>query len=180
MPTRDGAVIVFDGVCVLCNGWVRFLLRHDRAGRYRFAAMQSARGRGLLAAHGLDPDDPASFLLVEQGRAFVDTDAIRRVLARTRRRLAHRAIDDCLVPRALRDPMYRCDRAQSLPLVRAARCLPAAAAGTAGAVSAVSVDRQTRPRGFRVQAATCDSRAPESTSATRLHEPEASLLELNN
>ena len=37
MPNAEsrGAVIVFDGVCVLCNGWVGFLLRHDRAGRYR-------------------------------------------------------------------------------------------------------------------------------------------------
>jgi predicted DCC family thiol-disulfide oxidoreductase YuxK len=83
-----GAVIVFDGVCVLCNGWVRFLLRHDRRRRYRFAAMQGEAGRALLARHGLDPDDPVSFLLVEYdiGRAATprvstDTDAIRRVLA---------------------------------------------------------------------------------------------------
>ena len=58
------AVIVFDGTCVLCNGWVDFLLRHDRYARYRFAAMQTPAGRALLTAHGLDPDDPASFLLV--------------------------------------------------------------------------------------------------------------------
>ncbi len=53
------AVIVFDGICVLCNGWVKFLLRRDRrGGRYRFAAMQGQTGRALLAAHALDPDDP--------------------------------------------------------------------------------------------------------------------------
>ena len=39
--------IVFDGVCVLCNGWVRFLLRHDRDARYRFATMQGGHGRRL-------------------------------------------------------------------------------------------------------------------------------------
>lgn len=74
-------MIVFDGVCVLCNGWVRFLLRHDRAGRYRYATMQSATGRELLAAHGLDPDDPVSFLLVEGGRTRTDTEAVVEVLA---------------------------------------------------------------------------------------------------
>lgn len=74
------AVIVFDGVCALCSGWVRFLLRFDRAGRYRFAAMQGRHGRGLLLAHGLDPDDPMSFLLLEDGHAWTDTDAIVRVL----------------------------------------------------------------------------------------------------
>jgi len=76
-----GAVIVFDGTCVLCNGWVRFLLRHDRRGRYRFAAMQGSSGRALLAAHGLDPEDPASFLLVDAQGMHTDTAAIVRVLA---------------------------------------------------------------------------------------------------
>jgi predicted DCC family thiol-disulfide oxidoreductase YuxK len=107
-PLREtgGAVIVFDGVCVLCNGWVRFLLRHDHARRYRFAAMQSESGRGLLAAHGLDPDDPNSFLLLEGGRAWTDTDAIQRVLTGLggRWRLAV-IISGC--PRPLRDPLYR-------------------------------------------------------------------------
>jgi predicted DCC family thiol-disulfide oxidoreductase YuxK len=101
-----GPVIVFDGICVLCNGWVRFLLKHDRRHRYRFAAMQSDAGRALLAAHGLDPDDPASFLLVDGGHAWTDTDAIRRVLTGLGGvwRLAHAM---ALMPRAVRDPLYR-------------------------------------------------------------------------
>lgn len=74
-------VIVFDGACVLCKGWVRFLLRHDRHGRYRFAAMQADSGRALLAAHGLDPTDPSSFLLVTEDGAWRDSDAIIRVLS---------------------------------------------------------------------------------------------------
>lgn len=101
-------VIVFDGVCLLCSRWVRFLLKHDRAARYRFAAMQSDSGRALLLAHGLDPESPLSFLLVEGGRGYTDSDAIARVLhgldARRWRWLG-RAMR--LVPRRLRDPMYR-------------------------------------------------------------------------
>lgn len=106
-PVRpEGPVIVFDGVCVLCNGWVRFLLKHDRRAGYRFAAMQSEAGRALLAAHGLDPDDPASLLLVDGGRAWTDTEAIRRVLAGLGGawRLAGAM---ALVPRVVRDPLYR-------------------------------------------------------------------------
>lgn len=106
-----GAVIVFDGVCVLCNGWVRFLLRHDRRRRYRFAAMQGEAGRALLARHGLDPDDPVSFLLVEYDlgtspRVSTDTTAIRRVLAGLGGlwRVAHLA---ALLPAFVRDPLYR-------------------------------------------------------------------------
>lgn len=100
------AVIVFDGVCVLCNGWVHFLLRHDRRGRYRFAAMQSPSGRALLDGHGLDPDDPASFLLVEDGRAWTDTDALVRVVGGLGG--AWNAIRVLgALPKPLRDGLYR-------------------------------------------------------------------------
>lgn len=103
-----GPVIVFDGVCLLCSRWVRFLLTHDEQARYRFASMQSASGRALLLAHELDPDSPQSFLLVEDGRRHTDSDAIARVLlslGRRRWRWLGRAMR--LVPRGLRDPAYR-------------------------------------------------------------------------
>src|SRR5690606_10219412 len=106
MTEYAAPVIVFDGVCALCSRWVRFLLRFDRAGRYRFAAMQGVHGRQLLAAHGLDPDDPLSFLLVEAGGAFTDTDAIVRVLAGLGG-LWKLALSARLLPRPLRDGAYR-------------------------------------------------------------------------
>jgi predicted DCC family thiol-disulfide oxidoreductase YuxK len=109
---RPGGIIVFDGVCVLCNGWVRFLLKHDRRGRFRFAAMQGHGGRALLDAHGLDPDDPVSFLLVEDAatgqpaRAWTDSDAILRVLSGLGG--AWRLLSPLRwLPRAVRDPAYR-------------------------------------------------------------------------
>jgi predicted DCC family thiol-disulfide oxidoreductase YuxK len=102
---QQGPVIVFDGVCVLCNGWVRFLLRRDQ-GRYRFASMQSESGRALLSAHGLDADDPASFLLVDNGVAWTDTDAIRRVLSGLGGAWRIAALIG-MIPRFLRDPLYR-------------------------------------------------------------------------
>jgi len=105
-PEVQAAVIVFDGVCALCSRWVRFLLRFDRAGRYRFAAMQGAHGRQLLAAHGLDPDDPMSFLLLDGGRVWTDSDAIVQVLRGLGgpwRLLAAIRV----LPRAWRDVAYR-------------------------------------------------------------------------
>jgi len=99
-------VIVFDGVCALCSRWVRFLLRFDTRGRYRFAAMQGAQGRALLQAHGLDPEDPTSFLLLDAGRVWTDTDAIIRVL--TGLGGAWRLLGVLRwVPRGLRDHGYR-------------------------------------------------------------------------
>lgn len=99
-------VIVFDGVCVLCNGWVRFLLARDSERVFRFAAMQGARGRELLASQGLDPDDPASFLLIDEAGAWRDTDAIVRVLSRLG--MGWRAAGWLLsrLPRRVRDRAY--------------------------------------------------------------------------
>ncbi len=109
MATESTApVIVFDGVCLLCSRWVRFLLKHDSAARYRFVSMQSDSGRALLLEHGLDSGSPLSFLLVEDGRGYTDSDAIARVLHGLGRRrwrwLSHGML---LVPRWLRDPLYR-------------------------------------------------------------------------
>jgi predicted DCC family thiol-disulfide oxidoreductase YuxK len=69
--------------------------------------MQSASGRQLLKANGIDPDDPATFLLLEQGRAYTDTDAALRVISRFgfSWRVFSRICS--LIPRSLRNPFYR-------------------------------------------------------------------------
>lgn len=84
------SIIVFDGVCVLCSRWVDFVLRRDGQGRFKFAAMQTASGRSLLIEHGIDPDDPLSFLLL---------DPFYRWIARHRYRLFGRRAT-CIVPTA--------------------------------------------------------------------------------
>ncbi|HRO62199.1 thiol-disulfide oxidoreductase DCC family protein [Thermomonas sp.] len=114
MMESDGkahAIVVFDGVCAFCNGSIGFLLRHDKRQRYHFAAMQSGAGRALLLDNGLNPDDPASFLLVEYDQASVprissDSEAALRVLTGLGGvwRLAGVLR---VVPRGLRDGMYR-------------------------------------------------------------------------
>ncbi|GLQ51586.1 thiol-disulfide oxidoreductase DCC family protein [Dyella flava] len=101
-------VVVYDGVCLLCSRWIRFLLKHDQAGRYLLAAMQSDSGRTLLQSHGLDPDSPFSMLLVENGHGYTDTTAIARVLRGLPDRRWHWLSAAMLsVPRRLRDSVYR-------------------------------------------------------------------------
>lgn len=107
MNRSDGqAVIVFDGACALCSGWVEFLLKRDRRQRYRFAAMQTPAGRSLLEANGLDPDDPLSFLLIEGAAARTDSDAIVAILIGLGG-LWRAAAVLRLLPRTVRDPAYR-------------------------------------------------------------------------
>ncbi|HET7562014.1 MAG TPA: thiol-disulfide oxidoreductase DCC family protein [Rhodanobacteraceae bacterium] len=101
------SVVVFDGVCVLCNRWVDFILRHDHAGRFRLAAMQGQHGRALLQAHGLSPDDPASYLLVHEDRAYIDSAAIIQLLRELGGRWRCAAALMRLVPCFCRDRLYR-------------------------------------------------------------------------
>lgn len=75
----DRPLILFDGGCVLCSGSARFILRHDRAARFRLAPIQSPLGRALLAHYGVDPTDPSTMLLIEAGRAHERSDAVLRI-----------------------------------------------------------------------------------------------------
>ena len=77
----DERIIVFDSVCVLCSRWLRIVLQHDKRGLYKFAGMQGKAGQALLRAHGMNPQDPSSFLLVENGVAYADSEAAIRVLS---------------------------------------------------------------------------------------------------
>ncbi|MGB6252705.1 MAG: DCC1-like thiol-disulfide oxidoreductase family protein, partial [Bradyrhizobium sp.] len=54
----DDDVILYDGVCSFCSRWGRFVASRDNAKRFRFTAIQSAYGRRLTQAFGIDPGDP--------------------------------------------------------------------------------------------------------------------------
>jgi predicted DCC family thiol-disulfide oxidoreductase YuxK len=73
-------IVVFDAQCLLCSRWVRFLLRFDRRGVFRFASIQGASGQALLAREGLRVDGLQTLLLVDGGRCWQHTGAILRVL----------------------------------------------------------------------------------------------------
>ncbi len=77
--TSTAPVLLFDGVCNLCNAAVNWVIDHDPAGRIRLGALQSDAGQALLAAHGLHGDYLDSLVLVEGGRTYVKSDAALRV-----------------------------------------------------------------------------------------------------
>ncbi|MEO1468131.1 MAG: DCC1-like thiol-disulfide oxidoreductase family protein [Pseudomonadota bacterium] len=71
-----GAVLFVDGDCALCSRWARLVARHDRAGRMRLCPVQSVTGRAVMRHFGLDPDDPASWLCLVDGRAHGGIEGI--------------------------------------------------------------------------------------------------------
>lgn len=109
--TRSGSkdegrgILLFDGVCNLCNGVVNFVIDHDRSDYFRFAPLQSAAGRSLLKTHGLDADALDSVVLLEDGRYYQKSDAALRAA----RRLEHpvrRLHVLTIIPRTIRDAVY--------------------------------------------------------------------------
>lgn len=74
-PTDAPPLILFDGVCNLCSGAVQFVLRRDRAARFRFASLQSAAGQRELARAGVLGKVPDSIVLLAGGRVRVKSAA---------------------------------------------------------------------------------------------------------
>jgi predicted DCC family thiol-disulfide oxidoreductase YuxK len=73
-------LILFDGDCVLCSGWVNFVIRRDAAERFRFAAIQSPYGRRLAERFGIDRDNPETNAAFMDGRAYFKSDSTLAVL----------------------------------------------------------------------------------------------------
>ncbi|KAJ0724790.1 putative DCC1-like thiol-disulfide oxidoreductase family [Helianthus annuus] len=73
-------IMLFDGVCNLCNGGVKFVRDNDRQRRIRFEALQSEAGKNLLRRSGRAPDDISSVVLVEQNRSYIKSEAVLKIM----------------------------------------------------------------------------------------------------
>lgn len=101
-----GPIIVFDAECLLCSGNAQFVLKNDKAGRFRLASMQGETGAALYRAHGIDPSNPDSMIVVDGDRVRRDSDAVLSIyegLGYPWRLLTVLR----LVPAFVRDPVYR-------------------------------------------------------------------------
>ena len=99
-------IVLFDGVCNLCDASVRFVIDRDRTGRIRFAPLQSEAGQALLQRFGLLGADLDTMVLIEGDRIHTRSTATLRVARLLRRPWPLLAVF-LLVPRFLRDFVYR-------------------------------------------------------------------------
>jgi predicted DCC family thiol-disulfide oxidoreductase YuxK len=77
----DDDVILYDGVCVFCSRWMRFVASRDKDRRFRFTAIQSGYGRRLAQACRIDPNDPDTNAVIHGGVAYFKSDAALTVLS---------------------------------------------------------------------------------------------------
>ncbi len=105
-------IILYDGVCGLCNRLVQFLLKHDRQGRLRFASLQSDFAAKVLQRHGIDPKDLDTLHVIENyeqpgERVLQRSNAILRAGRELGGFWSVSAVAAGVIPRPLRDVVYR-------------------------------------------------------------------------
>ncbi len=101
----DESVILFDGVCNLCNASVRFVIKRNRTARFKFASLQSDYATSLFRKLNFDSADADSIVLLEKGKIYVKSTAALKIARR---------LDDLwpllyafiIVPRFIRDAAY--------------------------------------------------------------------------
>lgn len=104
--SKPGAVILFDGVCNLCNAWINFVIDHDRSETFSFGTQQSAGGRAVLDTLHLTGRDLAGIILVADGRVSTDSTAILEIYRRLAGPWRYIALLR-VIPRPVRDAVYR-------------------------------------------------------------------------
>lgn len=104
MNRPDDNVILYDGVCIFCSRWVRFVATHDTANIFRFTAIQSPYGQGLARHFGINPDDPDTNAVIRSGVGYFKSDAALTVLGSLPGWYWVRALK--AVPKPMRDAVY--------------------------------------------------------------------------
>jgi len=105
MPTGQ-AIVLFDGECAFCERSVAFIARRDRGRYFRFGASQSARAAGLLAEFGLTREMTRSIVLIEEGQVFLRSTATLRIAGRLSWPWSLARVF-LYIPRPARDAVYR-------------------------------------------------------------------------
>ena len=100
---NEPVIVLFDGVCNLCNGVVQFVIARDPQAKFKFASQQSEAGLELLRLHHLP--EMTSVVLIRDGQALLKSDAVLEI-ARLLPAPWAWAVAFKIVPRVMRDFVY--------------------------------------------------------------------------
>ena len=98
-------IVLFDGLCNLCNGSVNFILKKDKKAKFRFASLQSEIGIELCKQHNIDTNIVDSIVLIKNDKVFIKSSAILEILKDLP--IGWRVLRiGVILPKVLRDWMY--------------------------------------------------------------------------
>ena len=101
----DQPIVLFDGVCNLCNSAVQFIIRHDKKNIFMFTSLQSDAGQKLLAQYNLPLNELNSFILIENNKAYTRSSGALRVVKKLKG-LWPLLYGLMIVPKFIRDGVY--------------------------------------------------------------------------
>ena len=78
--TENTTIILFDGVCNFCNSCINFIIRHDKLNYFRYATLQSKKGKELLEKFKVDITNTDSIILIENNKAYIKSTAALRIV----------------------------------------------------------------------------------------------------
>ena len=104
--TAPVSVVLYDGVCNLCNAWVRFAIRRDPAGRFRFAPQQSSAGQTLIRSRMPAIPNLSTVILLTDEAVYTESSAVLEIFARLDQPWSWLRVMSA-IPRPLRDTSYR-------------------------------------------------------------------------
>jgi predicted DCC family thiol-disulfide oxidoreductase YuxK len=107
---------LFDGVCNLCSSSVQYVIRHDPERIFRFASLQSPFAQKILALHNLHSDTYSSFILFAHNKIYTRSTAALLVAKRLKG-LIKQLYAFIIVPKFIRDAVYKHDREKPLSMV---------------------------------------------------------------
>ncbi|PFR93313.1 thiol-disulfide oxidoreductase DCC family protein [Priestia megaterium] len=99
-------IILFGGVCNLCNQWVQFVIKRDSRALFRFASLQSDTAKNLLSQHSYEHPLLQSIILLMNGNLYTESTAILHIVHRLRGPIQLMACFR-VVPTFIRNPLYR-------------------------------------------------------------------------
>ena len=106
MDNTTNPILLFDGVCTLCNGAVRFIIERDSKARFKFAPLQSAFGQTELRKLNLPTEEFDSYVLLDNGKHYFRSTAAIRVYSQLDGFLWRFTSVFYLVPTPIRDAIY--------------------------------------------------------------------------
>ncbi len=78
-PKIKHKIILFDGVCNLCNSSVNLIIKHDKKDVFRFASLQSDFGQNILSKFNLDSNITDSIVLIDGNHCYIKSSAALRI-----------------------------------------------------------------------------------------------------
>ena len=105
LPEGHG-ILLFDGVCNLCNGFVQFVIPRDPKGYYKFVSLQSETGKAILEQYGLSTDELSTVVLVENGKVYTHSGVALKIVKHLSGLWPLLQVF-WIIPRFIRDAIYR-------------------------------------------------------------------------